>query len=351
MAAVQLSQTKATEEKLLLGLEAETIRLVRAQLVFVRAHWRLQIGNATGSFSPPRLAVPVGVSAAIADVLAESKLWGASGGYWFGRWKSVKARLGQSRRFDDKTRRAEEARAEAETLIEIGYLDGAISTVTSGEAAKLLPSTASAWFRGYDFDANRTWPDGLRDAAQEILAKNWDVGYSVNSAMRDLREIIGADFDTVALPGGTWLENVVRTNMTTMATAGRYLAYSQDKELVGYLWDAVNDSRVCPICSPLDGQIVSAKAAHGGGFMPPLHWMCRCVCTGMYSFDNVSPQSATALKGSVKGFMEELEAGGEFGDLGAKTAKAAYREFERYQDMGFGGKRIWEDMKSAGMVG
>lgn len=38
-------------------------------------------------------------------------------------------------------------------------------------------------------------------------------------------------------------------------------------------WVTQDDTRVCPICQPLDGKIFE----HGEGPVPPLHEHCRCV--------------------------------------------------------------------------
>lgn len=343
---------RASEPRVIAALEKKALGIVTGQLPFIRSHWRLQLSRVAdedGVLSqPPTLTMPKTIADKITGAMIDAQGWAGTCSYWFARWHSVAAH-GQLR-FDDRRKKAE-ARREAETLLPIGTEGVTVKTIVDGAAAGVVPEAAVNWFRSWEFDINQAFPEKIRDKARQILADNFEEGYTVRGAMRDLRELIGGDnLADSAVTDGSWLENVVRTNMTSMAQAGRFIAYSRDPELTGFEWHAIVDSRVCPMCSPLDGKIVSREAAEGGGFAPPLHFMCRCTQTPVYTFDQTPTEGAGELRGAVRGFMDELEAGGEFGDLGAASAEAAYKNFERMQEMGFGGKSVWEGLSKSGLV-
>ena len=53
-----------------------------------------------------------------------------------------------------------------------------------------------------------------------------------------------------------------------------------DESKVGKRWFTVQDDRVCPICRPLDGQVIPLKSSFSSlgftGLRPPAHVRCRC---------------------------------------------------------------------------
>lgn len=56
----------------------------------------------------------------------------------------------------------------------------------------------------------------------------------------------------------------------------------EDDDTLRLRWDGSYDSRRCPICGRLDGQVINAAKGEtfsGGYIRPPAHPHCRCVCT------------------------------------------------------------------------
>lgn len=225
----------------------------------------------------------------------------------------------------------------------------AVKAIVSGDIDKLVPSRAIAWFEEFDFDRNRKWPASLRDSAASLLAHSAEQGETVAQAMMHLDGLLGGVTPrAVSVGKAAWLENVVRTNSMTMASAGQYLMYHDNPHVGAFEWFAISDDRICPICLPMDGVILEK----GAKLWPPLHYMCRCVVAPVSEVEAEVDDAVgrgDAL-GMIREHMEGLEAAGETGELGASSASIAYRQFQRLLRNGFGGSSFIEGLQQAGLV-
>lgn len=72
-------------------------------------------------------------------------------------------------------------------------------------------------------------------------------------------------------------ELIASTEVTRAFAQGNLTAWKESGYTEGKEWVTANDELVCPICGPLDGQIVAINETFEGGFdAPPAHPRCRC---------------------------------------------------------------------------
>ena len=50
-----------------------------------------------------------------------------------------------------------------------------------------------------------------------------------------------------------------------------------ENAVVGAIWDAAGDNRVCPLCEALDGRIFPVESGEFTRLEPPIHVSCRCL--------------------------------------------------------------------------
>jgi len=102
---------------------------------------------------------------------------------------------------------------------------------------------------------------------------------------------------------------IARTELSAAYNRGAYSAVkeAQSAGLIGdvvKVWRTAGDSRVCAVCSGLDGERVNEDSMFsGGGFLPPAHPHCRCCVEYAEIMENL----LTNLRGG--GIMES--GGGE----------------------------------------
>ena len=91
---------------------------------------------------------------------------------------------------------------------------------------------------------------------------------------RRIQKIVGAATDEELLLLNIILSGSLITSSMAIATA---LAVSQVNEDQGnvFIFRTEGDDRVCPICEPLDGEIM--KESEGTVVYPPFHDNCRCM--------------------------------------------------------------------------
>lgn len=70
---------------------------------------------------------------------------------------------------------------------------------------------------------------------------------------------------------------IARTETTRAYSLGSLAAFEVSGQVDRVEWLTTQDEKTCPICEPLDGQIVAmGKPFDGGVYFPPAHPSCRC---------------------------------------------------------------------------
>ena len=133
-------------------------------------------------------------------------------------------------------------------------------------------------------------PGGSKWGLSELLP-NWMAAES-NQVARHLRAgfLVGRTNDEImreigplgpGRKGWAMTEALVRTSMAEASQAAHDAFYDANKDLLAptesgfrWWWDASNDTRLCPICAPLDG--VKFKERETPPHPWPAHFSCRC---------------------------------------------------------------------------
>jgi SPP1 gp7 family putative phage head morphogenesis protein len=77
--------------------------------------------------------------------------------------------------------------------------------------------------------------------------------------------------------GNRRAELIASTEVTRAFAQGNLSAWRESGFTEGKEWNTSQDELVCPICGPLDGEVVALDATFPGGFDgPPAHPRCRC---------------------------------------------------------------------------
>lgn len=93
-------------------------------------------------------------------------------------------------------------------------------------------------------------------------------------------------------------ERIAITEVTRMYAEGNIMAWQSTGLVSGKRWQTAYDERVCPLCGPLHGKIVSLTGAWTmdetgaivegiGVTAPPMHPRCRCWLLPVVSTDDV----------------------------------------------------------------
>jgi SPP1 gp7 family putative phage head morphogenesis protein len=177
---------------------------------------------------------------------------------------------------------------------EPGALEGALTTIMAAEAAALTQAVLPF----FDAVTRQAAVEGL---GQLAIGVEWDI---VNEAALKLASERAARFALESTgtsqqlaagiikdwikTGGT-LPDLIRrvrhvwsgpradvaavTEVTNLFAEGNLAAWRASRVVKGYRFHTARDSKVCPICAPLDGQTF---ALDDSGHRPALHARCRC---------------------------------------------------------------------------
>lgn len=122
---------------------------------------------------------------------------------------------------------------------------------------------AADWARQYTFDLVKGINDSSRKMLQQAVSDFFEQGLSID----DLRDKLSAIFGPVRA------EMIAVTEVTRAVVEGeKTLIRGLEAEgvMMQSVFNTSNDNRVCPICSPLNQQVVT-EDQH-----PPRHIRCRC---------------------------------------------------------------------------
>jgi len=155
--------------------------------------------------------------------------------------------------------------------LEAAFLDAARAFIESepsiGVNWDLVNRDASQWAASYTFELVKGITGTTRDALQEKVAAYFKAPTTIGA----LRESIGTLFDPVRA------ESIAITEITRAATSGEAAVVNLLELDSGIVMEAVfntvEDERVCPLCSDLDGKVVESED------YAPKHPRCRCRTT------------------------------------------------------------------------
>jgi len=140
------------------------------------------------------------------------------------------------------------------------FLRSAFARPETVEKAKLLAGRVFTELEGVSGDMatrmSRTLTDGLVQGQNPV---------TISRTLRTDLQL-----------GAVRAERIARTEIVRAHAEGQLDALEQlEVEQIGVMveWDTAGDSRVCPLCRPLDGMVLKTKESHG---MIPRHPNCRC---------------------------------------------------------------------------
>jgi SPP1 gp7 family putative phage head morphogenesis protein len=130
---------------------------------------------------------------------------------------------------------------------------------------------------------DRLFVNEIYDSLAEAAANGETMETWREVAQRIVDKYGAADNAPQLFPGGDFSNNyadtVYRTNMAQISAAGRYAEMWSRKwvELSPYwLFNAIEDERICDICGPLDGRVFAKDDESAQNYLPALHPQCRC---------------------------------------------------------------------------
>lgn len=137
---------------------------------------------------------------------------------------------------------------------------------------ELANNAAADWALSYGYELVRGLLATTRDRLQREIAE-----YIRNS------ETIGQLMRRIAA-GGVFGEDrammIAVTEVTRAFAEGNLAAWRASGVIERRRWNSNNDELVCPVCGPLNGQVVGLDEPFGDGVAaPPAHPRCRCWTT------------------------------------------------------------------------
>ena len=131
----------------------------------------------------------------------------------------------------------------------------------------LINVAAREWAERYTFELVR----GITDTSQRLLSEALPNFIESGEPLDALIDILEPSF------GKTRAEMIAVTEVTRSFAQGNLTAWQASEVVDGKRWMTVEDERVCPICEPLDNQVVPLIELFDSQFdTPPAHVRCRC---------------------------------------------------------------------------
>ena len=137
-----------------------------------------------------------------------------------------------------------------------------------GENAKAAHSIVNASFNNATF-SNRIWmyQDMLKSELSSLLAEGLIQGRHPNVLAKHLQKRFGVQ--------KSYAERLMRTELCRVQIEAQKKSY-ENGGYEQYMFIATHDSKTCPTCSALDGQLFNVKDMQVGVNAPPLHPNDRC---------------------------------------------------------------------------
>jgi SPP1 gp7 family putative phage head morphogenesis protein len=152
------------------------------------------------------------------------------------------------------------------TAAALGALGDVADAVGPSFDPAQMATAAGAWARGYSYELVAGLTDTTRGAVAQAVAAFSEGGLSSAQVAQMLAPAFGARrADVIAVT------EIGRASAQAQRVYGEYLTAAGLP--VEYVYNTVNEDRVCPICAPRNGQIVEPTE------FPPLHPRCRCFVT------------------------------------------------------------------------
>jgi len=121
----------------------------------------------------------------------------------------------------------------------------------------------------YTYELVKQINDASRDYLQGAIT-DW-----VRSG-EHLNTLIGQITDS-GMFGAVRSQMIATTEATRMFAEGNLAGWRESGVVSGKRWNTAADELVCPICAPLEGQVVGLDDPFGDEFSdPPAHVNCRC---------------------------------------------------------------------------
>lgn len=132
-------------------------------------------------------------------------------------------------------------------------------------------STAQAWIDGRSFQLVQELFDRSFETTRKALRKTLAAGWQAGEGADDLAGRIRGVFSH-ATRYRSYM--IARTETTACANAAMLGVWEQAK-MPYKQWLSARDERVCPVCGPLDREVVALHEAFSGGMLaPPAHPNC-----------------------------------------------------------------------------
>jgi SPP1 gp7 family putative phage head morphogenesis protein len=142
-----------------------------------------------------------------------------------------------------------------------------VSALGIGVDWTLVNTAVTDWARTYTFDLVKDLTATSRKALGKQIAAWIESGEPLPDLIGRLERIYGPER----------AELIATTEVTRAYAEGNKIAWAESGVVEGFQWQTANDELVCPICGPLNGQVVKAGGSFPGGLEgPPAHPRCRC---------------------------------------------------------------------------
>lgn len=136
---------------------------------------------------------------------------------------------------------------------------------------------ASRFAREYRYGNIHNITETTRAQTQAIMAEWVRSGSSLDALETQLTGIFGA----------ARASQIAATEVTRIFAEGNAQAWITTGFVNSVRFNTAEDDRVCPLCSPLDGQIFDVDDY---GYKPPIHINCRCFNTPVVDLEAVGQQ-------------------------------------------------------------
>lgn len=185
----------------------------------------------------------------------------------------------------DKTHETLAKDVYSEAYLKTGYFTqdelGSYSTFAKPDFERIKKTASKGWTSdGKNYSA-RVW-ENRQKVASVIETELTNAAIRGDSVDKMVKNLSGKIEQNVPK---SYIERLVRTESTYMATAGQIDSY---KELGadGVKFVATLDEVTCKTCGPLDGMVYLFDEAMPGKTVPPVHPNCRCTLAPWYDDNN-----------------------------------------------------------------
>lgn len=167
-----------------------------------------------------------------------------------------------------------ELRAKLERMLlnatDLGVL-GAESALGVGIDWTLANLAARDWASTYSYELVRGINETSRRVLQRAVSRWTESGEPLSVLQKDLVPYFGRR-----------RASMISSTEVTRAYSQANVETFKQNGVLRHRWNTANDEIVCPICRPLNGQIVTIGSAFTGGItQPPAHVNCRCWTVGI----------------------------------------------------------------------